>query len=320
MNPPISSADLLRAFTELEPSTDDAKRAIAQVLGLEWKMAKLAIPLPPGPEVPLPDPLAPVKIERLPTPVKESVATVPTVNAVMNFTLSGPAKKKTASVLWATPPGEFEVPPASPAPAEVPPLFLPRWTRAILSTALAARSQTGTPDVREIVSEIARGHLLRKLPQLYADTMAQQVQVLVDVGDSMLPFAADQRNAIKAVKAVAGSDRVAVLKFTGSPLRGAGTDDEAVWKEFVFPSSKAQILMLTDLGIGRSPLSETLASVNEWRRFGRELRRRGIACTVFLPYPAKRWPSNLAGQFRLVAWDRATTASSVKFSRRSRNT
>jgi hypothetical protein len=320
MNPPISSADLLRAFTELEPSNEDAKRGIARALGLEWKVVKAATPAPSQPQVLPSDPLAPVKIE-MPMPhVEDSIVSVPTVSAVMNFTVSGPTKKKAASILWATPPGEFEGMQASSAPAEVAPLFLPRWTRAILSTSLAVRSRTGSPDVREVVSQIARGHLLRKLPQLYTDTMAQQVQVLVDVGDSMLPFAADQRTAIKAVKAVAGSDRVTVLKFTGSPLRGAGTDDEEVWNEFVFPSSKAQILMLTDLGIGRSPLTETLASVNEWRRFGRELRRRGITCTVFLPYPAKRWPSALAGQFRLVAWDRATTASSVKFSRRSNNT
>jgi hypothetical protein len=319
MNPPISSADLLRAFTELEPSSDEQKGAIARALGLEWKMTKAAIPLPPEPEMARPDPMAQVEIG-IPRRVDDSIVTVPTVTAVVNFTVSGPTKKTTASALWATPPGEFEGTPARTTPVEVPPLFLPRWTRAILSTALAVRSRTGTPDIREVVSEVARGHLLRKLPQLYADTMAQQVQVLVDVGDSMLPFAADQRSAIKTIRAVAGFDRVTVLKFTGSPLRGAGTDDEGDWNEFIFPSSKTQILMLTDLGIGRSPLTETLASVNEWRRFGRELRRRRIACTVFLPYPAKRWPSALAGQFRLVAWDRSTTASSVKFSRRSRNT
>jgi hypothetical protein len=321
MRPPISSADLLRAFDELKPSSDEEKSAIAEALGLEWKPA--AVPherIPPKDEgaTEVKTQQATTRIVPAPPPQKSVLMTHPAAKDV-GFTISGPVKQSSGSLLWAKPSREFEPAPAPvpPVELEVPPLFVPRWTRGIMSTALAVRSATGQVDIREVVSEIARGRLLRTLPRLIAPAMAQRVEVLVDVGASMLPFAADQRSVIEAVRTVAGIDNVSFLKFMGSPLRGAGADDMLEWPDYYsFPPSKTHVLLLSDLGIGRPPMSGAAASVDEWRRFGWELRRRRIACTGFVPYPAKRWPAALTQQFRLVEWDRATTAGSVRFSRR----
>ena len=318
MRPPISSADLLRAFRALRPSTEEEKRSIAQALGLQWTPPSVRMKaLPPKSQEPAPAVAAPsAPVPTSPVPPRESVPVAHPGSGAAGFTISGPEKRDHGAMLWPTAPGDFESAGATAAAVEVAPLFVPRWTRAILSTSLAVRSAIGPADIREIVSEIARGRLLRRLPRLPAATMAPRVDVLVDVGDSMLPFAEDQRGVIKAVQTVAGSDSVRILKFTGSPLRGAGTDEMDEWPAYSFPSSRTHVLMLTDLGIGRPPTIDTQAGVEEWRRFAWELRRRGISCTAFVPYPAKRWPLALARRFRLVEWDRATTAGSVRFSRR----
>ncbi|HEY6392040.1 MAG TPA: hypothetical protein VIX89_12225 [Bryobacteraceae bacterium] len=318
MRPPISSADLLCAFRDLKPATHEQKIAIANVLGLDWKPPLTPLAAPPlKDEVRVPD-TAPksAPIPSRPVPPRESAPVVHAGSGVAGFTISGPKKQDTGSTLWATAPADFESPAAAAIPVDVAPLFVPRWTRGIVSTALATRSPAGPPDIRKVVSEIALGRLLRSLPRLYVAAMALRVEVLVDVGDSMLPFAEDQRSVIADVRTVAGFDNVAVLKFTGSPLRAAGTDEMDVWPDYVFPSSRTHVLLLTDVGIGRPPLTDTHAGVEEWRSFSWELRRRGIACTAFVPYPAKRWPPALARQFRMVEWDRATTAGNVRFARR----
>jgi hypothetical protein len=255
-------------------------------------------------------------------PQKKSIPLTQPSAKDLGFKISGPVKQGAGSLLWAKPKSEkFESAPAPSRQLEVQPLFVPRWTRGIISTALAVRTPTGQVDVREVVNEIARGRLLRTLPRLSAPAIAQRVEILVDVGQAMLPFAADQQNVIEAVRTVAGFDSVTVIKFTGSPMRGAGTDEMLEWPDYYsFPSSKTHLLLLSDLGIGRLPMSGASAGVDEWQRFGWELRRRQIACTAFVPYPVKRWPAALMHQFRLVEWDRSTTAGTVRFSRRPRNT
>ncbi len=318
MRPPISTADLLRAFEALQPSNDVEKSAIAQVLGLEWRpVAVLDTPAPP-PDTPSKKDIPGAMISQVvtPQPSKKTIPIAKPTGKASGFKISGPTKRTGGSPLWSTPKssGAFESI-SSLVQLAVLPLFVPRWTRSIMSTALAVRIPVGPVDISAVVDDIARGRLLRMLPQLNAMAMASQVEILVDVGHSMLPFAADQQHVIKAVRTVVGFDCVRVLKFTGSPLRGTGTDDMLEWPEYYsFPLSPTHILLLSDLGIGRSPVSGTSASVDEWRRFGRELRRRQIACTAFVPYPTNRWPLALRHQFRMVEWDRTTTAGHVRFS------
>jgi hypothetical protein len=318
MRPPISAADLLEAFRLLRPANDEERRAIARVLGLEWK-PRTAVPAASVEEA------KPAVVVEAPRALKENPRKVEpparpsasTPGGTAGFTISGPVKNPAEPGFWANENGAFEpVTAVTGVAPPVAPLFVPRWTRAILSTSLATRSPIGAPDVPRIVTEIASGRLLRQVPRLTVAAMALRVQILVDVGESMLPFEADQRDVIRAVKMVAGTDSVRVLKFTGTPLRAAGTDEMPEWQPYDFPPSDTHVLLLSDLGIGRPPMSDTSAGVDEWQAFARQLRRHRIACTAFVPYPANRWPEALVSKIRLVEWDRSTTASSVRFARR----
>jgi hypothetical protein len=318
MQPLISLADLLKAFAELEPSTHEQKTAIARVLGLEWKPPAQSVLTVPERKEQTPRQRTQTGAASIiaPRPPQPSLAVAPSAGEDVSFTIAGPSKQDAPSQLWAKPSSDFEALRTAVVAPSVAPLFTPRWTRGIMSTALAVRSPIGQPDIRQIVYQIARGKLLRALPRLDAAAMAQRVEVLIDVGESMLPFAEDQRGVVQSVLSVAGFDNVRVMKFGGTPLRGAGTDDMDEWPEsYAFPSPNTHVLLLSDLGIGRPLVSGAGASADEWLRFASELRRRGIACTAFVPYPSKRWPQALAAQLRLVEWDRATTAGTVRFSR-----
>src|SRR5258707_1036577 len=77
--------------------------------------------------------------------------------------------------------------------------------------------------------EVARGRPLRKLPRFAGNLVAPFVEILLDVGDSMMPYAQDQRELVSAVQTVVGAGSVRTLKFMGSPVRGGGTDEHETW-------------------------------------------------------------------------------------------
>ena len=319
MIPGISIADVLRAFQALAPQTDAEKRAIAEVLGFtlapsapvdiesQGEDVQPAKPPPPSQQQFRPK----VVVRPRPRPPASPAAT-----ANFAFNIAGPEKRSEGVPPWAAQQGEFDAPWTPAATITAAPLFEPRWNRAILSTALGVQGPVGRVNVAQIVEEVARGRPLRKLPRLPGNLIAPFVEILRDVGDSMMPYAQDQRELVSAVQTVVGGASVRMLKFMGSPLRGAGTDEDETWPDYSFPASGVHVLLLTDFGIGRPPLSHIQVSAQEWLRFADELRRRKLGCTAFVPYPPSRWPVKITRHFRTVEWDRGTTAGSVKFSRR----
>ena len=212
--------------------------------------------------------------------------------------------------------GDFDPQPSSTAITEQATLFEPKWTRSILSTALGVQAPIGRIDLAAVVQEAARARPLRYLPRLPGNTISPSVQILMDVGDPMIPFLGDQQALIPAIERVVGFESTRVLKFTANPLRGAGTDEDDTWPPYTIPPSGTQVLRLTDFGIGQPPLGGPRATFTEWQSFANGLHRRKVSCTAFVPYPPERWPRGLSRLFRLVEWDRDTTTGRVKFSRK----
>jgi hypothetical protein len=319
MKPAISIADVLRAFQALAPQTEEEKRAIAEVLG--FTLAPVAVTV--GGEPPPPEAVQPIKppppLRFRPNILNRPNRMPATTASAAGFTISGPESRGEGGAPWAAAAaqrGEFDAPWAPAVTIAAVPLFEPRWNRAILSTALGVQGPVGRVNVAQIVDEVARGRPLRKLPRFPGNLVAPFVEILLDVGDSMMPYAQDQRELVSAVQTVVGAGSVRTLKFMGSPLRGAGTDEDETWPDYLFPAPGVHLLLLTDFGIGRPPVSHVQVSAQEWRRFADVLRRRKLGCTAFVPYPPARWPVKITRYFRTVEWDRGTTAGSVKFSRR----
>jgi len=317
MRPVISSGDVVRAFAVLKRASDTERRIIAELLGFTLRdpVAQAPISKPPPPTHAAPPPAGKGADVR-PQPRATATELPKAPDTGTGVTVAGPAIRDAGSIPWTSAPGDFAAP-ESRANIAVAPLFEPRWTRAILSTALAGKGATGSLNLPEIVSAVAKRRPLRSLPRLPGGIIAPRVDLLLDVGESMMPFAGDQTALVAAVRTVVGADSVRHLKFVGSPLRGAGTDDDEVWPDYAFPATGTHVLLLTDFGIGRPPAGFTPAGNDEWRRFALALRKRQVGCTAFVPYPAARWPLEARRHFKIVQWDRATTAGNVKFSRRS---
>lgn len=208
--------------------------------------------------------------------------------------------------LPASPPEEAKYRPAAV------PLLAPNWSRGILAAALATFADDGPLDVDRIVDGIARGRVLGHLPRRVVPTLRRGAQLLVDISDSMTPFARDQALLIDEIRRTASADAVDVLRFSGCPSRGAGRGSRRTWSRYAPPASGRPIIMLTDLGIGGVPWATDIVDEREWLEFLSALDKQGHAATAFVPYGMRRRPARLAKFINFVPWDRSTTAGSVK--------
>lgn len=194
------------------------------------------------------------------------------------------------------------------------PLLLPVWTRALLSGALSSRNDDGPLDVKKVVERVASGEPSARLPRRPRPTLARGVQVLVDRGETMLPFFEDQEGLEGEIKKVVGEGRAQILYFDGNPARKAGPGSRSGWKTYTehhMPRAGTVVLLLTDLGVGRplSPFART--GEREWVAFAERLRRRGCPLVAFVPYAPRRVPASLRRLVTVLQWDRSTSASSV---------
>jgi hypothetical protein len=217
---------------------------------------------------------------------------------------------------WA---GEVEVlPKADARPAAEPqgfePLLMPTWTRALLSTVLARRANDGPIDLERLVELVARGEVTMQLPRLPRPTLAGGVQLLIDRGETMLPFLEDQERLEEQVKKVAGLGFDKTLYFEGCPTRRAGPGGRSEWERYPTPRSPnggTVLLLLTDLGIGRPLWPGASAGEGEWAAFARAMRKRGCPVVALVPYAPERWPAGLQKLMTIIQWDRPTSASLV---------
>jgi hypothetical protein len=192
------------------------------------------------------------------------------------------------------------------------PLFPARTSRAILSGALATPSLSGPLHLAKIIESVSRGELVGFIPQLSIPTLTRGVQLLIDRGEGMQPFAADQAALREALVRVVGRDRTEVLYFEGSPLWGAGIGPKDEWPEYHTPTQGTPVVILTDLGIAQPPGAAGFAGTSDWRQFAHVLSRAGCPLLALVPYASARWPSVLSKCMTMLHWDRATTASVVR--------
>jgi hypothetical protein len=196
-------------------------------------------------------------------------------------------------------------------PPKLEPLFLPQWTRAILSAALVTSADDGLPDIERITETIARGEAVRELPVHSSPTVRRGVQLLVDKSQAMMPFARDQAWLQKELRNVVGTDRVQVKRFVGSPLRGIGLKARSS-QDYDPPLPGTPVVLLTDLGICQPMLAEDWADSQEWLQFSLIVRHAHCPLIALVPYGPSRWPPELLPYMTIIQWDRNTTAPIIR--------
>ncbi len=200
---------------------------------------------------------------------------------------------------------------APPAPQ---PLFNRQWSRAILSTALAVPAEIDQPDVDAIVRSLVRGTPMPYVPRRRIPTLARGVQVLVDRGPTSAPFHHDQQVLTEQILAIAGRDRVQILRFDPSNDFAAGIGPRRNWTDYFArwrPLRQVPIVLLSDLGLASLPLHEGVAQ-STWLAFLCRLAALGNEIVAFVPYGPARWPPPLRRHLHLIAWDRQTKVQTVK--------
>lgn len=316
MRPPISAADLFRAFAAVEPKSDHEKRAVARMLGFDWQQ-EIAVASreeetqdrrKPPPPTPRPDP---------PTARRPAHQGLGGQKATTGFRLSPPTTVPRPHLDWLSSARALEDRPMG-RPQKPAPLFNPSWTRAILGASLSSRSLTGPPDLDRMIDMIARGQAIKVVPRQPVMTLARGVQALIDIGEGMQPFAEDSTILQRDLRHVVGDGTLDVLEFAGSPRRTRRDTDALDWEDYetsFLAQLDACVLIVSDFGIGRPTGSTERSSLATWIALAARLKRHGHRVVGFIPYPSARWPPSLSRVIELVSWDRSTTVGRVRFSR-----
>ncbi|MEO5740321.1 MAG: hypothetical protein ABIS29_06980 [Vicinamibacterales bacterium] len=196
--------------------------------------------------------------------------------------------------------------------ARVEPLFPRNQTRGLLTTALSTWNADGPLDVGRVVEMLARLEPIRRLPFEITATARRGVQVLIDTGLCMAPYRADTDHIVRKIESIVTSDQMQVYFFSGCPSRECALRGETTMKPWPSPPRGTPVFMITDLGIGTAPGSETRAGVEEWLDFAEQVRVTGSSLCALVPYGPRRWPRPLARAMRIIHWDRRTTAAIVR--------
>jgi len=315
--------DVLRTIDRLEIAVDDHEQRdrIARLMGMEWEPAR-RLPVTSVTE-PIPPPgLRPETHRRTDTKSESrrvAQATVqPPVDPVPEpFALTRVKAAERRLPAWVNEAAPLE--PLGPLSGRTPPpplpLLEPLQARAVLSGALGRRLPDGPIDIERVLERLGRGQPIAVLPRAELPSIARGVQLLIDRGDGMLPYAADVVWIREALLRVVGGYALEVLQFAHAPLRGAGRKSRRTWKryaELTPPRRGATIIAVTDLGIRDLEPPAQPAMVEEWIAFADHLDRLECPLVALVPYARSRCPIALRRRFAIVEWDRRTTAGRVR--------
>jgi hypothetical protein len=187
------------------------------------------------------------------------------------------------------------IPPQPPLPALT--------ARASLGTVAATRRATRRLDVRKLIRRAAQLQPFSPPPLLAELRTAPALQLLVDRGEGMEPYAADVRFLVRQLTDVAGRDRVERHTFVRTPLEGVDPDpfsDEAEpWR----PAAAGLVIAITDLGAGGPLGSVDRGSAREWCRVAETAAQHGDLLRVLTPFGPGSVPDELTGIADVFGWD-----------------
>lgn len=323
----ISLGDVLRVCADLEPGDEETRQALRELLGLE---VETTTPSPINLGAWLPSSShnlmtsqrkATTEKERLDVATQDKASTSGVTSSSSSSARIGIRSTLTPVTRQdqqpSTPAWFAQVPPLDTLhdPGVTPPiqpLFDRLRRRGILSSALATHVAEGELDLDRVVATVSAGQPLDYLPRLPVPTLRRGVQLLLDVGQAMDPFAEDQRVLVRALDDVLADDRFEVLLFAGCPARGVRHESESQYRAWRPPPQGVPLLVVTDLGIGGPMLDRERPTTAEWLAFSNRVREAGYNIVAFVPYEATRWPPRLLSTMRMIHWSERTTVGAVR--------
>ncbi len=193
------------------------------------------------------------------------------------------------------------------------PLFNPKTSRALISTAFATQRNEGEIDYGSLFEQISALRPVTELPRLPMSTLRFGIQLLIDRGQGAWPYYADQELIRDEILGIVGRDRVETLYFADSPLRGYGPGSRSRWRRpYLPPAAGTPVVVLSDLGLARRREPSIGADEAEWLDFAERVHGAECPLLALLPYGESRWPVSLRKAFYLLTWDRATHVSMIR--------
>jgi hypothetical protein len=189
------------------------------------------------------------------------------------------------------------------------PLLKQQYTARVIQAACATDVGDGDLDLEEVVETLATRRPLTEWPRRASRSMLRGVQLLIDVGESMMLFARDTLDLAEKFKVTVGDHLVEQMNFAGCPWHLAGHGSRFTWRPYQPPPPSTPVVVLSDLNIPSR--EDPGVDVDGWIRMHDLLARRGSPMIVFVPFPQDRWPITLRRKLSLVQWDRGTSASAV---------
>lgn len=301
-------ADWLKAAAVLRPQPDTTAGArLAKCLGLAWpdEMAQLTLdatpptPLPPrkpDDPTPMPDKGTVTPPDESPPRPSESADDAPLLEPVEFSAVY-------ASQVLETWGGEWDDLPPWPQPtlAEYspppPPLILPQRLLGVATAALARYHATRTVDLDPIINRMVRGQSIKRIPRVRRRSLRAGVQILIDLAESMQPFAEDSHQLAERLRRLLGDSRCETLAFRGDPFVGVqrvARGRPRRRQRYQLPGPRVPILLLSDGGLGPGPAS--LSGDMHWPSTLTTLASRQNSFVILLtPLPV---------DFRLPSWNR----------------
>jgi hypothetical protein len=300
--PPLGRADLIRSLHSLRPQGESVLDAVADMLGMSVEAPSAARAEPVTSPAPQQQTAHSPELE--PEPPTGDAPLEDPLPSTLEVTDERP---RTADVVPMPIESELDRPRAA-----LRPLLRPLWSRGVITTALATGARDGPPALDEVIDVLARGRALREMPRTLVPTLRLGVQVLIDAGPGMAPFARDQEMIVRELRRVLTGDRVRLASFVGVPYPRVRTP--AGWEDYVPPPCETPVLMLTDLGLAGAAIAgpDVVSEPAPWLRFADRVARAGCPLVAFVPYPPARWPAELAAAVRIVQWDHTTGVGDVR--------
>ncbi|MGY6274081.1 hypothetical protein [Methylomonas sp. MgM2] len=193
------------------------------------------------------------------------------------------------------------------------PLFRQERARALLTELCSNLADSGKLNVRSTVRDIALGKPITKPIPVFYRRLRSKVYVLMDVSETMQPFAHDMQILIKQLLGLLGESRVAFFDFLYCPNRGVRPAGLSDWAAFDWPEAGSLLVVISSLGVEINPFIIPPTPI-EWMEFGENAAKFKCPVVILNPYHPKRWPNYSHTVGRNIHWDLTTTVNSIRSS------
>lgn len=288
----IGIGDVIRAWRELGATTDEERRAIAQLLGYDLRGSTATKTAETDMRVVRPVPGTTqrdtIKLEPPPTSDAKAIPLelVPYPDAEHDVAALPSRKLARPESVVATP---------------VESLFAANWKRSICASLCARRRPYGAIDLGRTIDLFAR-----RLPVRFIRrdrlVSASEIAVVIDRKGVIAWFRLDTDQLIEQLN---GVTRAPVTVMTNDGPPDLGEDDT------LRIGAGGRVIAITDLGCASPWAPANRPRVDAWVVHALALRARGASLVVVTPVPPDRVPQDVARVATCIYWDGRTRAGAV---------